>query len=280
MKWASTTIAVVPLSSTGRRLKATSRPRPTETEGRRWAGRTARPGAGGSRCQAAKCQRRPAPARQGQQARHHPGQQADPELGTRIAMERIGIVAEGQVAGQRAVPLARDAGHDHGQGRHRTQRAAAPRCPRRQRPDLDHTSTMGSEATDAMIEEIETQETDIDHGDDAGRGIVELLDRLVIDQQRQGDDLAPMKSTMPNSFTVRSRQRLPPASRAGRAAGRMIWRMMRQGPAPRLDASICAVSIREAAAAGAMKGIDRHLRQDHAPGRMKSWAAAAVRTSP
>ena len=49
--------------------------------------------------------------------------------------------------------------------------------------------------------------------------------------------LAPMKSTIPNSLTVSSRQRLPPAIAAGSAAGRMTLRTIRQGLAPRRPAT-------------------------------------------
>src|SRR5690348_3020622 len=72
-----------------------------------------------------------------------------------------------------------------------TAKSSAASAQTRRRPALDHTSTAGLEARDGdSIERIEPErQADIDDGDDAGRGVVEFLDRLVVDQQRQGDDV-------------------------------------------------------------------------------------------
>ena len=145
---------------------------------------------------------------------------------------------------------------------------------------------------DHAIERVEAErQRDIDHRDDAGGRVVELLDRLVVDSSGSVmTPLAPMNSTMPNSLTVSSRQRLPPASSAGMAAGRMIWRMMRHGRAPRLLAtSICAViDQREGGEQRAHDEgrVDRDLGEDHAPRRIEeidrrqrrdAGAASAIR---
>ena len=53
--------------------------------------------------------------------------------------------------------------------------------------------------------------------------------------------LAPVNSTMPNSLSVNSRTRLPPAISAGHASGITTDRSTRSGDAPRLAAtSSCA----------------------------------------
>src|ERR1700741_1724881 len=66
--------------------------------------------------------------------------------------------------------------------------AAAPQASAR--PALDHTSIAASEAGENVaIERVERQrQRDVDQRDDAGGGVVALLDSLVIDQERQGDD--------------------------------------------------------------------------------------------
>src|SRR5580698_6211041 len=84
--------------------------------------------------------------------------------------------------------------------------------------------------------------------------------------------LAPMKSTIPNSLTVSSRQRLPPAIAAGRAAGRMTLRPIRQGLAPSRPATSIWLLIdkREGGEQRPQheRRVDGNLRKDHAPGRI------------
>ena len=92
--------------------------------------------------------------------------------------------------------------------------------------------------------------------------------------------LAPMKSTIPNSLTVSSRQRLPPAIAAGRAAGRMTLRPIRQGLAPSRPATSIWLLIdkREGGEQRPQheRRVDGNLRKDHAPGRIKkvNWRLA------
>src|SRR5215470_8978413 len=63
--------------------------------------------------------------------------------------------------------------------------ANVPQAP--QRTPLDQTSTAPSDLPErAPVTEVQDdRQHDVDEGDDAGRGVVKLLDRLVVDQERQ-----------------------------------------------------------------------------------------------
>ena len=82
--------------------------------------------------------------------------------------------------------------------------------------------------------------------------------------------LAPVNSTMPNSLSVSSRTRLPPAISAGHASGMITDRSTRNGDAPRLAAtSSCARgSIENEASSGRItNGVKKVISAAITPGR-------------
>ena len=86
---------------------------------------------------------------------------------------------------------------------------------------------------------------------------------------------------MPNSLTVSSRHRLPPASSAGSAAGKMTSRMMRNGfgAQARRHLDLRRVEQRKGRDQRPQheRRIDRHFRQHDAPGRIQEIDRRQVR---
>src|SRR5579883_3580918 len=158
-----------------------------------------------------------------------------------------------------------------------TAKRSAARNQARRWPDLDQTSMAAVlEARDGEAVEREEAErqTDIGDGDDASRGVVELLDRLVVDEERQGDDVLGADEENDAEFVDGEQQAEAAAGEEGRERRRqddLADDAERAGAEAARHLDLRGLDEREAREQGPHDEgrIDRDLRENDAPLRIE-----------